>query len=78
MLIATSMNDHTALGWRWRSFWGLNVCVGSSVGVLIFYYPPPRPQYDLEKTIWQEFKDIDFFGIILYLSGLTTFLAGLA
>lgn len=77
MLIATSVNTHTALRWRWCYYWGLMLCVVSSVGVLISYYPPPRPQYDIEKTRWQNFKEIDFFGVSLYSSGLTTFLVGL-
>ncbi|USP72735.1 hypothetical protein yc1106_00009 [Curvularia clavata] len=77
VLIATSVNAHTALGWRWCYYWGLISCVVSSVGILIFYFPPPRPQYDIEKTRWQEFKDIDFVGVSLYSSGLTTFLIGL-
>lgn len=77
MLIATSVNAHTALGWRWCYYWGLIFCVVSSVGVLLFYYPPPRPQYDVDKTRWQEFKDLDFVSLSLYSSGLTTFLVGL-
>ncbi|EMD85392.1 hypothetical protein COCC4DRAFT_155556 [Bipolaris maydis ATCC 48331] len=77
VLIATSVNAHTALKWRWCYYWGLVSCVVSSVGVFTFYFPPPRPQYDIERTRWQELKDIDFVGLSLYLSGLTTFLIGL-
>lgn len=43
----------------------------------MFYFPPARPQYDDEKTRWQELKEIDFVGIGLYSGGLTTFLVGL-
>jgi hypothetical protein len=48
------------------------------VGTAIFYFPPARPRKDYEKTRWQEFKELDFIGYILYAGGLTTFLVGLS
>lgn len=42
-----------------------------------FYFPPSRPQGDYEKSRWQEVKEIDYVGILLYTGGLTTFLIGL-
>jgi hypothetical protein len=47
------------------------------IGTLTFYWPPPRPQYDFEKSRWQEIKEIDYIGFLLYTGGLTIFLIGL-
>jgi hypothetical protein len=47
------------------------------VGIAVFYFPPSRPREDHEKSRWQEVKEIDFVGILLYAGGLTTFLIGL-
>jgi hypothetical protein len=51
-------------------------CV-SLIGTFIFYHPPSRPQFDFDRTRWQEFKSIDFIGLILYTGGLTSFLVGI-
>ena len=48
------------------------------MGVSVFYYPPPRPQKDFEKSRWQEVKEIDYAGVALFTTGLTVFLVGLA
>ena len=77
VLIATELNLHTALGWRWCYYIGLIFGVISMAGTLAFYFPPKRPQYDFEQTRWQEFKQLDFIGLTLYTAGLTTFLIGL-
>jgi hypothetical protein len=47
------------------------------IGTLVFYWPPERPQYDFEKSRWQEIKEIDYIGFLLYTGGLTIFLIGL-
>lgn len=56
---------------------GLMFAVISTAGTLAFYWPPKRPQYDHEKTRWQEVKELDFIGLLLYTSGLVTLLIGL-
>lgn len=56
---------------------GLIFAVISTAGTLAFYWPPKRPQYDHEKTRWQEVKELDFLGLLLYTSGLVTLLIGL-
>ncbi|KAK5382343.1 hypothetical protein LTR20_006024 [Exophiala xenobiotica] len=76
-LIATTLNANTRQGWRWCYYIGIIFGVLSMIGTLTFYWPPPRPQYDFEKTRWQEIKEIDYIGFLLYTGGLTIFLIGL-
>ena len=47
------------------------------VGTFFFYYPPSRPQHDFEKSRWEEFKELDFVGLLLFTAGLTVFLVGI-
>ena len=47
-------------------------------GTAIFYYPPPRPRNDYDKTRYQQFLELDWIGFILYTGGLTSFLLGLS
>ncbi len=47
------------------------------IGTILFYYPPPRPQYDFQKSRWQQIKEVDYVGFALYTGGLTVFLIGL-
>ncbi|KAK5024951.1 hypothetical protein LTS07_008329 [Exophiala sideris] len=77
VIIATELNLHTALAWRWCYWIGLMFAVVSTVGTLLFYFPPSRPQFDHEKTRWEEVKQLDMIGLVLYTGGLTTFLIGL-
>ncbi|KAK6375984.1 hypothetical protein LTS17_007234 [Exophiala oligosperma] len=77
VLIATELNLHTKLGWRWCYYLGLIFAVISLAGTLLFYWPPARPQHDHDKTRWQEVKELDFIGLFLYTSGLVTMLIGL-
>lgn len=76
-LIATSLNKNTAAGWRWCYYIGIIYGVLSMIGTIVFYYPPPRPQYDFEKSRWQEIKEIDYVGFVLFTAGLTILLIGL-
>lgn len=77
VLIANLLVLHTSLGWRWCYYMGVIFGGASFLGTLIFYHPPPRPQFDFDKSRWQQFKSIDFVGLILYTAGLTTFLIGI-
>ena len=47
-----------------------------SVGTFLFYYPPTKPQHDFGKTRWQETKELDYIGILLFTAGLTILLIG--
>jgi hypothetical protein len=46
------------------------------VGTFLVYFPPSHPRPD-GKTKWQEFKELDFVGAFLFVSGLAVFLYGL-
>lgn len=62
----------------WRIMYYL--CIGygafSLAGTYFVYYPPSHPRQD-DKTKWQQFKDLDFIGAILFSTGLIIFLYGL-
>ncbi|KAI9159173.1 hypothetical protein HJFPF1_07181 [Paramyrothecium foliicola] len=77
VLIATLFVLHTDLGWRWLYHMGTMFGVISLIGTYVFYWPPTRPQYDFERSRWEQFKSIDFVGCFLYATGLTSFLVGL-
>ena len=77
VLIANSLQSHTAAGWRWCYYIGIIYGVLSTAGTIMFYFPPSRPQYDYNKTRWQEIKEIDYVGFVLYTAGLTILLIGL-
>jgi MFS family permease len=77
LLTATSLNTNTAAGWRWCYYLGLIFGLLSMTGTILFYFPPTRPQHDFEKTRWQEFKEIDIIGCLIYTAGLTIPLVGL-
>ncbi|OAL43685.1 putative major facilitator superfamily transporter [Pyrenochaeta sp. DS3sAY3a] len=77
VLIATYLNSRTAAGWRWCYYIGIIYGVISLAGTVAFYFPPKRPQFDFEKTRWQQIKEIDYIGCTLYATGLTSFLVGL-
>ncbi|KAJ9604531.1 hypothetical protein H2200_010644 [Cladophialophora chaetospira] len=76
-LIATCLNANTAAKWRWCYYIGIIYGVLSMIGTILFYHPPPRPQYDFEKSRLQQLKEIDYIGFLLYTGGLTIFLIGL-
>ncbi|EXJ69971.1 uncharacterized protein A1O5_07044 [Cladophialophora psammophila CBS 110553] len=62
--------------WRWCAFIsGMWALIGA-VGVLIFYFPPPRPN-SRGLTKKQIIDEIDFFGGFLSITGMIIFLAGL-
>ena len=48
----------------------------SLVGTALVYFPPSHPRLD-GKRRWQEFKELDFVGTILFTVGLSVFLFGL-
>ena len=48
----------------------------SFIGTFLVYFPPMHPRLD-GKTKWQEFKELDFIGTLLFVAGLAVFLFGL-
>ena len=63
----------------WRITFYLTIGYGafSLIGTALVYFPPSHPRSD-GKTKWQEFKELDFFGAFLFISGLAVFLFGLS
>ncbi len=78
VLIANGLNSHTSAGWRWCYYMGIIYGTISLVGTFVFYYPPTRPQHDFQKSRWQEIREIDYIGCLLYTGGLAVFLVGMS
>ena len=64
--------------WRWVYYVSIIYATVALIGTAVFYFPPPRPRNDYDKSRWQQFLELDFVGIILYAGGLTSFLLGLS
>ncbi len=74
--IARTMISHTTLGWRW-CYW-LNVMV-SGLSLILFltcYFPPNFYMINSELTKWQEVKELDYGGLVLYFGGLILVILG--
>jgi hypothetical protein len=63
--------------WRWIFYLAIIVEGVSLVGTTFLYWPAPRPRGDIEKSRWQELKEIDWIGLLLFASGLAVLLTGL-
>ncbi|KAK4934541.1 hypothetical protein LTR10_024228 [Elasticomyces elasticus] len=74
VIFANLLTQHAS--WRWIYYIAIIYSAISLVGIVVFYFPPTRPQGDNEKSRWQEFLELDWIGAILYASGLTVFLVG--
>ena len=74
ILLANLLAIHAS--WRWPYYIDIMYGTVALVGTGLFYFPPPRPRLDFEKTRWQEFKELDFIGLALYTTGLTIMLIG--
>ncbi|TVY82674.1 Trichothecene efflux pump TRI12, partial [Lachnellula suecica] len=73
-LLANAMiSDAT---WRIMFYLAIGFATFSLVGTAFVYYPPAHPRPD-NKTKWQEFKELDFIGVFLFVAGLIVFLFGL-
>ncbi|KAI1611798.1 fungal trichothecene efflux pump [Exophiala viscosa] len=73
-LLANALLSHAS--WRIMYYIAIGYGVFSFVGTLFVYFPPSHPRPD-GLTKWQEFKQLDFVGTALYVSGLAVFLYGL-
>lgn len=73
-LLANAMISNAT--WRIMFYVAIGYGVFSFIGTLFVYFPPSHPRPD-GKTKWQEFKELDFIGAILFVTGLVVFLFGL-
>ena len=73
-LLANAIVSHAT----WKIMFWIAIGYGgvSLVGTALVYFPPSHPRLD-GKTRWQEFKELDFVGILLFTAGLSVFLFGL-
>jgi MFS family permease len=66
----------TDASWRIMFYIATGYGAFSLIGTACVYFPPSHPRPD-GKTKWQEFKELDFVGAVLFVSGLAVFLYGL-
>lgn len=77
--IARAFILHTAAGWRWSYYMGIIISGISLILYQVFYHPPTYKQLHVGgKTTWQQFKELDFGGIVLFCGGTVVFLIGLS
>ena len=65
-------------GWRWSYYLGIIMEVISLTLYQFLYQPPRFDQLHEGKTRWQAFRELDFGGIILFVSGFVIFIIGLS
>ncbi|OQU98000.1 hypothetical protein CLAIMM_03842 [Cladophialophora immunda] len=73
-LLANALLSHAS--WRVMYYIAMGYGGFSLVGTFLVYFPPSHPRPD-GLTKWQEFKQLDFIGTALFVSGLAVFLYGL-
>lgn len=77
-VIAQSLVEHTAAGWRWSYY--LDVIV-SGLAVLLFflcYHPPNFHLLHINRSKMEQLKRQDFVGFVLFVGGLLLFIMGLS
>lgn len=76
--IARAFVADTSLSWR-GSYW-LNVAISGAAFILfaVCYFPPDFHMINSELTKWQEVKEFDYGGFLLYLGGLLLITLGLS
>ena len=64
--------------WRWV-YWICTIYAGvAGVGIAVVYFPPVPAATRHGRTQWQQFLELDWIGMLLYVSGLSVFLLGLS
>jgi MFS family permease len=77
-VIARSFILKTSSGWRWSYYLGIIMEVVALVLYQFLYHPPRFDQLHEGKTKWQAFRELDFGGIVLFVSGFVIFIIGLS
>ncbi|KAL1619388.1 hypothetical protein SLS54_006666 [Diplodia seriata] len=75
VIIANKLAEEAT--WRWCYYIAIIYSALCTVGIAIFYFPPSRPRKDYDKSRWDEFKELDWIGLLLFTAGLTICLVGL-
>lgn len=63
--------------WRWCYYLAVIYSVICIIGTFVFYFPPSHPQHDYDRTRWDQFKDLDWIGLLIFTAGLVVFLVGI-
>lgn len=78
-IIARTFIANTAAGWRWSYYLGIIINGITLILYQCFYFPPTYDQLHVSgKTKLQQFKELDFVGILLFIAGTVLFLIGLS
>ncbi|KAF2836149.1 fungal trichothecene efflux pump [Patellaria atrata CBS 101060] len=78
-IIARSFIDNTKQGWRWSYYLGIIFAGITLVLYQFLYHPPTYDQLHVHgKSKWQQFKELDFVGMFLFVAGCVLFLIGLS
>ncbi|CAI6340163.1 unnamed protein product [Periconia digitata] len=78
-IIARTFIEKTAAGWRWSYYLGIILSGITIILYQFFYHPPTYEQLHVGgKPKWQQFKELDFVGIFLFIAGTVLFLIGLS
>ncbi|KAK0385558.1 hypothetical protein NLU13_6737 [Sarocladium strictum] len=75
VLLANVLYEYAT--WRWIFYICIIVESISFVGTAFFYNPVSRPRGDYDKTRWQQFIEVDWLGLGLFVVGLAVCLVGL-
>jgi MFS family permease len=69
--------EHTAQTFRWSYYLGIILSTLSLIMYVIWYNPPTFTQLHVRgMTKWEQFKQLDFIGLLLFLAGTIIFLIG--
>jgi len=77
-VIARSLIENTALGWRWCYWLNVIACGLSFILLTLCYFPPNLHQLHSKLTWQKELRELDYGGIVLYGAGQLLILLGLA
>lgn len=65
------------IGWRWIYIFACIYGAVSLIGTMLFYFPPSGQAFD-HRTKGERLRQLDFLGLTMFISGITTFLVGLS
>ncbi|TDZ19645.1 Trichothecene efflux pump TRI12 [Colletotrichum sidae] len=63
--------------WRWIFNLGIIIEFIALLGTFFSYHPTARPRGDFDKSRFQQLRDVDWLGLLLFTAGLATALIGL-
>ena len=76
--IARALVAHTQQTWRWCYYLNLITSCLCVLLYVFFYHPPRFHLLHTKHSKWEEFKRIDFGGLVLFTAGLLLLLLGLS